>query len=395
MRSGTTHLLSEERQGTFHFTMGPYSSPVLQIQPGDRVTVETRDAFGGVIHTEDDLPSAKLTMPFVNPQNGPIMVEGAEKGDALAVYIESMEPRGDNPRGTCAMIPEFGALTGTSLTATLNQPLPERVRKVNLDTEHVYWSDRVTLPYRPHIGTLSTSPELDSINSLTPDNHGGNMDLPDMGPGSVTYLPVRTAGARLFIGDAHACQGDGEVCGTAVEYASLTTIHVELIKGWTIDWPRLENDEVIMAIGSARPLEDAARIAYRELIYWMERDFGFDRWDAYMMLSQCGRVRLGNFVDPKYTVGAAIRKTYLAIHSKEAEHGSGTAGPERHRHRGHEGHRTRHRRHARRRGGERGHLRPSRRRRRQCRRRVAGQGRPGHRAGPRRRRRPRAAGVGT
>ena len=178
------------------------------------------------------------------------------------------------------MIPEFGALTGTALTATLNQPLPERVRKVNLDTEHVYWSDRVTLPYRPHIGTLSTSPELDSINSLTPDNHGGNMDLPDMGPGSVTYLPVRTAGARLFIGDAHACQGDGEVCGTAVEYASSTTIRVELIKGWTIDWPRLENDEVIMAIGSARPLEDAARIAYRELIYWLERDYGFDRWDA-------------------------------------------------------------------------------------------------------------------
>ena len=124
-----------------------------------------------------------------------------------------------------------------------------------------------------------------------------------MGPGSITYLPVRTPGARLFIGDAHACQGDGEVCGTAVEYASLTTIHVDLIKGWTIDWPRLENEEVIMAIGSARPLEDAARIAYRELIYWMERDYGFDRWDAYMMLSQCGRVRLGNFVDPKYTVG--------------------------------------------------------------------------------------------
>jgi amidase len=149
-RAGTSHLLTEDRQGTFHFTMGPYSSPVLQIEPGDQVTVETRDAFGGVIHTEDDLPSARLTMPFVNPQNGPIMVEGAEKGDALAVYIESMAPRGDNPRGTCAMIAEFGALTGTSLTATLNQPLPERVRKVNLDSELVYWSDRVTLPYRTH-----------------------------------------------------------------------------------------------------------------------------------------------------------------------------------------------------------------------------------------------------
>ena len=185
------------------------------------------------------------------------------------------------------------------------------VRVVKVDEESVYWSDRVTLPYRPHIGTLSTSPQIDSINSLTPDSHGGNMDLPDMGPGSITYLPIRSPGARLFIGDAHACQGDGEVCGTAVEYQSTTTIHVDLIKGWTIDWPRLENEEVIMAIGSARPLEDATRIAYRDLILWMEADYGFDRWDAYMMLSQCGRVRLGNFVDPNYTVGAAIRKTYL------------------------------------------------------------------------------------
>ena len=260
---GETHHLTEELQGVFHYTMGPYSQPVLTIQPGDRIVVDTRDAFEGAIQTEADLPSAKLTMPFVNPQNGPIMVAGAEPGDALAVYIESMTPR--TGQGACAMIPEFGALTGTALTATLNPPLPEVVRVVKVDTEHVYWSPRVTLPYKPHIGTLSTSPQIDSISSLVPDNHGGNMDLPDMGPGSITYLPVRTEGARLFIGDAHACQGDGEVCGTAVEYSSTTTIHVELIKGWTLDWPRLETDELIMAIGSARPLEDATRIAYREL----------------------------------------------------------------------------------------------------------------------------------
>ena len=311
---GETHRLTEEAQERFHFTIGPYSQPVLHIRPGDRIVVDTRDAFDGVIKTEQDLPSQKLNMPFVNPQNGPILIAGAEKGDAIAVYIEKMDPRGENPRGTCAMIPEFGGLTGTSLTATLNNPLPEIVRKINLDHEFVYWSDRVTLPYKPHIGTLSTSPEIDSINSLTPDNHGGNMDLPDMGPGSITYLPVRTEGARLFIGDAHACQGDGEVCGTAVEFASQTTIHVELIKGWTLNWPRLETEDMIMAIGSARPLEDATRIAYRELIYWMEKEYGFDRWDAYMMLSQCGKVRLGNFVDPKYTVGAGIRKTYLEDH---------------------------------------------------------------------------------
>ena len=306
-----TETLTESQQGDYHYTIGPYSEPVLRIAPGTRVIVETRDAFEGKVKTPEDLPSQVLQMPFVNPQNGPIIIEGAEKGDALAVYIEAMAPRGDNPRGTCCMIPEFGALTGTTYTATLNPPLPEIVRKVDLDEQHVYWSPRVTLPYNPHIGTLSCSPEIDSINTLTPDSHGGNMDLPDMGPGSITYLPVRTEGARLFIGDAHACQGDGEVCGTAVEYPSLTTIQVDLIKGWSLEWPRLETADVIMAIGSARPLEDAARIAYRELILWLEQDYDYDRWDAYMMLSQCGRVRLGNFVDPKYTVGAAISKQYL------------------------------------------------------------------------------------
>lgn len=309
---GTTHELGEERQGVFHYTIGPYSEPVLHIKPGDRVIVDTRDAFDGKIQTEQDLPSAKLRVPFLNPQNGPIMIEGAEKGDVVAVYIESMLPRGANPRGTCCLIPRFGALTGTDFTAMLNDPLPEITRKIDLDEQGVYWSRRVTLPYRPHIGTLSLSPEIDSINSLTPDSHGGNMDVPDMGPGSITYLPVRSPGARLFIGDAHACQGDGEVCGTAVEYASRTTIHVDLIKSWEIDWPRLETEEQIMVIGSARPLEDATRIAYSELVLWMAKEYGYDKWDAYMMLSQCGKVRLGNFVDPKYSVAAGVEKKYLA-----------------------------------------------------------------------------------
>lgn len=310
-REGTTHHLTEVLQDTFHYTIGPYSTPVMHIQPGDTVVVETRDAFEGKITSETDKPSEILRMPFLNPQNGPIMIEGAEKGDVIAVYIEKMSPRGADPHGICCMIPNFGALTGTDYTAMLNEPLPEIVRKVKIDEDNVYWSRRNTLPYRPHIGTLSLSPEIDSINSLTPDSHGGNMDVPDMGPGSITYLPVRSPGARLFIGDAHACQGDGEVCGVAVEYASTTTIRVDLIKGWTISWPRLENEDALMSIGSARPLEDATRIAYRELVLWMAAEYGFDKWDAYMLLSQCGKVRLGNFVDPKYTVGAMIAKHHL------------------------------------------------------------------------------------
>lgn len=308
---GTTHELTEQRQGQFQFTMGPYSQPALSIKPGDRVITETLDAFGGQIQTEQDSPSKKLVLPFLNPQNGPILVEGAEKGDTVAIHLESIIPRGENPRGTICMIPAFGGLTSTDLTATLNEPLPEIVKKVNVDESGIYWNDKLTLPYKPHIGTLSCSPEIDSINSLTPDNHGGNMDVPDVAPGAVIYLPVRSPEARIFIGDAHACQGDGELCGTGVEIASYTTIHIDLIKGWTLNWPRLENEEMIMAIGSARPLEDATRIAYRELVYWLEKEYNIPQFEAYMLLSQCGIIRLGNVVDPKYSVGAGIKKSHL------------------------------------------------------------------------------------
>lgn len=311
-REPVTHNLTEALQGQFHYTIGPYSTPVMTVKPGDRIVIETRDAFEGAIKTEQDLPSHVLHMPYLNPQNGPIMIEGAEKGDVIAVHIESIVPRGHNPRGTCCLIPFFGGLTNSAYTATLNEPLPEKVKKIHLDEKRILWSDSVTLPYNPHIGTLSVSPEIDSINALTPDQHGGNMDLPDMGPGSITYLPARVPGGRLFIGDAHAAQGDGEVCGVAVEHATVTTIRVDVIKNWWIEWPRMEKEDFIMAIGSARPLEDATRIAYKELVLWLEAEYGFDKWDAYMLLGQCGRVRLGNFVDPKYTIGAAMPKKYLS-----------------------------------------------------------------------------------
>jgi acetamidase/formamidase len=122
---------------------------------------------------------------------------------------------------------------------------------------------------------------------------------------------VRSAGALLYLGDGHAVQGDGELCGVAIEFPTITTMTLDLVKGWSLDWPRLENDQFIMSIGSARPLEDAARIAYADLVGWMVEGYGFDRWEAYMLLTQIGKVRLGNMVDPNYTVGASIAKQYL------------------------------------------------------------------------------------
>ena len=307
----TKHVLTEDVQQAFHSVIGPYAEPVLRVRPGDTVVVETQDAFGGLIVSEDTLPSEVLNMPFVNPQSGPIFVEGAEKGDSLAVTIRSIESRGPQPRGTTCLVPFFGGLTSSDRTVTLQDPLPEIVHKSQVTSDGVLWREGLTLPYEPFIGTIATSPEVEAVGALKPDKHGGNMDLPDVAPGCTLYLPVQVSGALLYLGDGHAIQGDGEVCGVAVEIATTTTLEVDLVKGWNLTWPRLENDTFVMSIGSARPLEDAARIAYGDLVEWMVADYGFDRWDAYMLLSQVGKVRLGNMVDPNYTVGASIAKGYL------------------------------------------------------------------------------------
>jgi len=241
----TTHHLTEKAQGQYHYTIGPYAKPVLKVKPGDRVDIETLDAFGGKIKDEQTKPSQVLEFPNVNPLNGPIYVDGAEKGDALKVEIKSIKPRGPQPRGTTCLIPFFGGLTGTQKSPTLQESLPEIVRKVRITEKEISWSDRIRFPYDPFIGTIGTSPELDSVNSLTPESHGGNMDLPDVRPGSTVYLPVRTRGAYLFLGDCHATQGDGELCGVAIEFPTKTSVKIDLVKGWNIRGPRIENKDFL------------------------------------------------------------------------------------------------------------------------------------------------------
>ena len=308
---GSTHHLTVAKQGKYHYVYGPYAAPVLHIRPGDIVVAETQDAFEGKIRSESDRPTQVLNVPFLNPQCGPIAVEGAAKGDVVCVHIHSIKPRGPQPVGTTALIPEFGGLVATNNTALLNPPLPEKVKKMEVSEQGIRFNDKITLPYEPFIGTLGVSPEIEAVSSLQPDYWGGNMDLPDVAPGAVVYFPVHHAEALVYLGDCHATQGDGELCGVAVEIPSTTTIQIDLIKKWPIAWPRLENQRCIMTVGSTRPMEDAARIAYRELIRWLVSDYGFDELEAYFLLTQAGRVRLGNMVDPKYTLGASILKSYL------------------------------------------------------------------------------------
>ena len=311
-KPGNKHTITEKEQGEYHYVYGPYANPVIHVEPGAVITVETHDAFEGKIKKTTDKPSKILNFPYLNPQNGPIYLEGAKKGDTLAVYIKSIKPRGKQPVGTTCLIPDFGGLVGTADTAMLNSPLPEKVKKLVSDKKGVHWSKKLTLPYEPFIGTIGTSPEIEAITSLQPDYYGGNMDVPDVATDTVIYLPINKDGAYLYLGDCHAAQGDGELCGVAIEHATTTTIQVDLIKKWTISNPRLENDRFYMSIGSGRPMEDATRRAYKDLINWMVSDWGYDKLEAYFLLTQCGRVRLGNMVDPKYSIGASISKDIIS-----------------------------------------------------------------------------------
>jgi amidase len=239
-------------------------------------------------------------------------VEGAEPGDTLAVRIESIEPTRDF--AVSVLIPYFGGLTSTNFTRTLQEPLPERVwiwDLVDGGTNLINEELGVKLPWKPFLGTLAVAPDLEAITALAPGPFGGNMDVPDVKPGNTVYLPVWNPGALVYTGDCHARQGQGELCGVAMEITSKVTVVFEVIKDKAIEWPRIESDDSIMVVGSARPMEDAARIANTELVLWLEHEYGYDRWDAYQLLTQAGGLYVGNMVDTTYSLVASVAKEHL------------------------------------------------------------------------------------
>mgnify|MGYP001240780315 FL=1 len=294
------------------YVIGPYKDPVASVKSGEIFKIETLDAFGNKVDSSTSDITKLIQMPFVNPLTGPIYVEGAEKGDSLAVTINSIETTRDY--GVSAIIPEFGGLCATPLTRTLNEPLPPRVMIHPLENNSVIFSKDLNIapiPYEPFYGTIGTAPELEAISSLSPGNHGGNMDAADVCPGNTIILPVNVEGGFLYVGDGHAAQGDAEVCGVATEIPTVGILKVDLIKGLLLRNPRVESDEFIMTIGSARPMEDAARIAFYELIMWLESDYGIEKLVAYQLCSQVARVRLANMVDTLYSVVAKFPRKYL------------------------------------------------------------------------------------
>lgn len=289
--------------------------PVMKVRPGDVLELWTDDCFGGLVERVDDLPSRIIT--FFNPQTGPFYVEGAEPGDTLALHFVSIEPARDWAISTT--FPLFGALTSTTRTVTLQDPLPELVWRYDVDRSKriVHLEGRegpfsVDLPLEPMHGTVGVAPAGGEVrSSLVPDAHGGNMDTPEMRAGTTCYLGVNVEGALFSIGDGHCRQGEGETCGVAVEAAMETVVIVDLIKGRATPWPRLEDDAYVMSTGSARPLEDAFRIAHGDLVLWLVEEFGLGRMDAYQLVSQISESPVANVCDPNYTFVAKAPKRYL------------------------------------------------------------------------------------
>jgi acetamidase/formamidase len=284
--------------------------PVLRIKPGTVVETRTFSREG------DYYARAGGAWPG---EVGPFYIEGATPDDTLVVRIVRLRLNRD--RAVSAVNPNgISAVAGDSRTRILNDPLPARRFEWQLDrTRNVgilelpnSASRRIEVPLRPMLGRLAVAPAGgEAFGGLWPGNFGGNMDSSDAREGTTVYLPIFHEGALFYFGDVHALQGDGEIIGSGLETTADVTFEFDLIKGRRLRWPRMEDENDIMVAGSVRPLVDAFRIAQVELIDWLVTEYGFEKMEAYQVVSQAGHSRIANVVDPNYTVMAKFPKKLL------------------------------------------------------------------------------------
>src|SRR5574340_389256 len=276
----------------FHNTFSFAHAPVLKIKPGDRVVTQTIDARGGDSHNQKvgERP---------NPQIGPFYIEGAAPGDVLVVTFERIQPNRatawtDSLLAPYTVDPAFLRFTGLRQQETVTW---------NIDRERrVAWVEApgsrprcIEVPLRPMRGCVATAPaNKGAIATSTPGPFGGNMDYNGMNTGVKLMLPVHEPGALLFMGDGHAVQGDGEIVGNATEISMDVEFSVDLIKKKRIAWPRLENEEYLVVLGSATPLLQSLQHATTELQRWLTEDYGFDERGAALLMGHAVRYDIAN-----------------------------------------------------------------------------------------------------
>jgi acetamidase/formamidase len=286
--------------GSLVYEFSRHLEPRVRVRPGETLTVASEDALSGQIRSDDDRRD-KVAVPYSNPVNGPIWVEGAEPGDALAVTIHEIRPT----LGQCAT----RTADPRQLCEWLGTEVPHGTHVSAIRDGLIHWSDAITIPYAPMLGCIGTAPDWGVPTTAPAGNHGGNLDLIEVGPGNTVVLPVFVPGGYLYLGDAHAAMGHGELSATGLEMAAESTITVDLRKGLKIPGPRVEAPDAIMAVATGCPAERSMAEAFARLILWMEAEFGWDRWRAYDLLTHVARISVGYYGIG--TVGVKVDRRYL------------------------------------------------------------------------------------
>ena len=270
--------------------------PVLRVSSGDTIIFECRDAFNRAIQKSTDLPT-DLDFDRVNPATGPVFVEGAEPGDTLEVHIVKIKVA---EQGACCIVPNFGFLAP-------EYPEPW-TRIIPIKDGYAEFGKGIRIPIDPFPGTLVVAPLGEGEGTLVPKDHGGNMDTKAIKQGTVLYLPVFVPGALFGVGDVHAAQGDGEVCGTAVEIDAEVTIKLIVNKQKKVKRPQFETSDYYMTTAYAETTDEAAKIALRDMIDWLVTEKGLTRQEAYALCSCAVDMRISQLVDITPGVRAVLTK---------------------------------------------------------------------------------------
>lgn len=261
----------------------PDAEPVLRVRAGtgELITFETDDAAYEQMERFRDLSKVTATL---NPVTGPVYVEGAEPGDALAVTIHRIETA---DQGWSVYIPGAGALAGPMGSDWYVRRVPVRDGVVQL-------ADGIETPVAPMIGCIGVAPASGEMSTVMPSYPtGGNMDLTDARPGSTVYLPVAVPGALLAIGDLHAVMSRGESSFVAIEIAGRATVSVDVVPGLALRAPRVDTGDELVCVGLGDPVQDSIINAYEDLFSIMTTEYAFSREEAYTVMSALAHTELG------------------------------------------------------------------------------------------------------
>jgi acetamidase/formamidase len=300
--------------------------PLLRVRPGETFEVETYDASTGYFKTPQDKaiparrPGFDRSPPQANPIGGPVFVEGAERGDTLAVTVEdilvddyswiAVGPR-RGPLGESTRWPELSGEYTTKIFR--HTPGPSGTTRDGT----LHFSERIVWPITPFIGTLGVAPDREVTTSLDGQGEwGGNLDIRDVCPGNRILLPIFHPGALFYLGDVHASQGDTEFSGTAAETKATVRLRLEVLKGKRVPWMRIEKPASLVAVYASRPLEVAVETATFYLMEWLIGEYGFTPTDAYCLVSTCPEFRINVYQMCKigklsFVAGAEIPVKYL------------------------------------------------------------------------------------